>query len=74
MSKILFIQDSIINESIGIMQLSSYLKINGHQVALALLSDHKNFDTLLLEINNFNPDLIGFSVMTPQVPIYRNFV
>lgn len=70
MAKINFIQDNIINESIGIMLLSSYLKAKGHEVKLSILGEYKNIDVLLSEISDFNPDLVGFSVMTPQVNRY----
>lgn len=71
MAKILFIQDNIINESLGVMCLSSYLKANGHKVELCLLSEHKTFDTVLAEICDFKPDIVGFSVMTAQADAYQ---
>lgn len=67
MARILFISDSILNENLGIMYLSSYLKANGHDTQLFLLSEYKRIERLLRSIRNINPELIGFSVMTPQV-------
>ena len=72
MAKIHFIQDNIINESLGTLTLSSYLKANGHEVDLTFLSDHKSSDSLMRQINESNPDIIGFSAMTPQVDYYRS--
>jgi radical SAM superfamily enzyme YgiQ (UPF0313 family) len=69
MAKIHFIQDIFLNESLGIMCLSSYLKANNHQVGLSFLSD--GLDTVCREILETNPDIVGFSVMTPQEPEYR---
>ena len=71
MAKILFISDNLINESLGIMYLSSYLKANNHEVLLTLLSEHKNVEELINLIIKENPSLIGFSVMTPQVSTFR---
>jgi len=71
MAKILFISDNFIDESLGIMYLSSYLKANGHETNLTLLSEYKRIDELLKFIEKINPDLIGFSVMTPQVSTFR---
>jgi len=72
MAKILFISDNFINESLGITYLSSYLKANGHKVYLTLASEYKGIAGLLTFINNTDPDLIGFSVMTPQVDTFRS--
>ena len=66
MAKILFISDNLVNEGLGIMCLSSYLKRNGHDVQLFLLSEFKGSEGLLRSIRKTKPDIIGFSVMTPQ--------
>lgn len=71
MAKIIFIQDNFLNESIGVMCLSSYLKKNNHQTKLCVLSQYKNIKEVLDEINSFKPNLIGFSVMTPQADYYE---
>lgn len=71
MAKILFISDSFLDESLGLMYLSSYLKSKGHATELVLLSEYRHPDKLLKEIEDINPDIIGFSVMTPQVDAFR---
>jgi radical SAM superfamily enzyme YgiQ (UPF0313 family) len=71
MAKICFLQDNIINESLGVMCLSSYLKAKGHKVELCLLSEHKTLDSVLGEIRGFDPDILGFSVMTAQADAYE---
>lgn len=71
MAKILFISDNLVNESLGVMYLSSYLKVHGHEVGLTLLSEYKKIDDLLTYVEKMSPDLIAFSVMTPQVNTFR---
>ncbi|MCK5493748.1 MAG: B12-binding domain-containing radical SAM protein, partial [Candidatus Omnitrophica bacterium] len=71
MAKILFISDNFIDESIGIMGISSYLKMHGHDVRLTLLSEYAKVDDLLKFIIRINPDFVGFSVMTSQVNVFR---
>jgi radical SAM superfamily enzyme YgiQ (UPF0313 family) len=70
-AKILFISDNFLNEGLGIMYMSSYLKENGHEVDLTLLHDFKNFDKLIEYVEEADPDVVGFSVMTPQVEQFR---
>ena len=71
MARILFVSDNIVNEGLGIMYLSSYLKANGHEVELTLLQDYKQFDDIVKFVEDYDPDLVGFSVMTPQVEQFR---
>ncbi len=71
MAKILFVSDNFLNEGLGIMYLSSYLKENGHDVDLTLLQDFKRFDKLIEYVEESDPDIVGFSVMTPQVEQFR---
>ena len=71
MARIQFIVDYAVNECMGIMYLSSYLKANGHQVELSMVSAHKRVEGVLGEIEAFNPDLVAFSVMTPQAATYE---
>tara|TARA_B100000315_G_scaffold161820_1_gene150303 strand:- start:1809 stop:3233 length:1425 start_codon:yes stop_codon:yes gene_type:complete len=61
----------IINESFGIMCLSSYLKEKGHEVELIMMSDYINYQELTNDVRNISPDLIGFSVMTEQAQEYE---
>ena len=72
MAKILFISDNYLNESLGIMCLSAYLKTRSHQVDIALLSEYKRIGDLLRFIQGAACDIIGFSVMTPQVSAFRH--
>lgn len=74
MARLLFISDNFLNESLGIMYLSAYLKANQQQVKLTLLADHESMTTLVQLIAQEQPDLIGFSVMTPQVETFRPVV
>ncbi|MGD9276221.1 MAG: radical SAM protein [Candidatus Pacearchaeota archaeon] len=64
--KILFVYLGIENESLGIEYLSAVLKKHGHKTDLILeYPEEKNFkDRLYKRINEFNPDFIGFSVVT----------
>lgn len=71
MAKILFVSDNFIDEGLGIMCLSSYLKTGGHKVSLSLLSEYKNINSFLRFVNGEKADLIAFSVMTPQVHMFR---
>ena len=71
MSKILFISDNLLNEGLGIMYISSYIKANGHECELLLLSEFNNMDDLVKMVEISKPDLVGFSVMTPQVEQFR---
>lgn len=36
-----------------------------------MLSDFSNLDDLVRSVDEYNPDLVGFSVMTPQVEQFR---
>ena len=67
----LFVSDNYLNEGIGIMYLSSYVKTAGHEVDLTLLRDFKRIDDLIDYVEAYDPDLVGFSVMTPQVTQFR---
>ena len=71
MARVLFIQkrQAMQQDYIGIMQISSVLKHNGHQCDL-LITPHlnkKNMD----EIREYKPDLIGLSVMTVENAWYQ---
>ena len=59
--KLLFIQDSGLSESIGLMNISAILKANGHDCNLFIVSEEKN---LFKKIYAYNPDIIGFSCIT----------
>lgn len=59
--RLLFIQANGLSELIGFANISAYLKHHGHQVDLLLLSHSKD---CYKEIEEFKPDLIGFSAFT----------
>lgn len=59
--RLLFIQANGLSELIGFANISAYLKHHGHQVDLLLLSHSKD---CLKEIEEFKPDLLGFSAFT----------
>lgn len=62
MGRLLFIQDNGVNENLGIMSIAGVLRAHGHNVDLILQDEHpKHFFDL---IDQYNPDLIGFSFMT----------
>jgi len=62
MGRLLFIQDNAVNENIGVMSIAGLLKAHGHAVDLILVDEHpKNYLDL---IDQYNPDLMGFSFMT----------
>lgn len=62
MAKILFINE-LWYESIAVMQLSSVLKHNSHDVFFHM---YKNPDKLSKNIIKIKPDCVGFSIMTSQ--------
>ena len=59
MAKILFIQ-SLFVEQFGVMTLAAVARQKGHAVALAIGSD----DHILKKAEEFQPDVVGFSVLT----------
>jgi anaerobic magnesium-protoporphyrin IX monomethyl ester cyclase len=61
MSRLLFIQDNGVNENIGVMSIAGMVKAAGHDVDLILTDEHPDYLKL---IEDYNPDLIGFSFMT----------
>jgi radical SAM superfamily enzyme YgiQ (UPF0313 family) len=68
MGRFLFIQDNGVNENLGVMSIAGVLKAHGHEVDLILTDEHpKNY---LAIIDDYDPDLIGFSFMTGN----RNWV
>jgi radical SAM superfamily enzyme YgiQ (UPF0313 family) len=62
MGSFLFIQDNGVNENLGVMSIAGVLRSHGHEVDLILTDEHpRNYLDL---IDQYNPDLIGFSFMT----------
>ncbi|MBF0157322.1 MAG: B12-binding domain-containing radical SAM protein [Magnetococcales bacterium] len=74
MAKILFVGDYLLNESLGVMRLSSYVKSRGHQVGLTFRSEHGSPGKFIRHVREFSPDLVGCSVMTEQVGVFRPIV
>lgn len=73
MAKVLFVQKFDFNErfhhieKIGIAQISSVLKENGHECKLVLTEyTHKIIDFIKI----YRPDIIAFSITTPEVFSY----
>ena len=60
MARILFVVENRIQDPIGVMQLSSILKNDGHQIDLA---GYKN-DNVYEKVDSFKPDIIGYSIIT----------
>lgn len=58
--RIVFLQETI-NQNIGIMYLSAVLKSKGHVCELFIDSLEKN---LISAVKNYQPDILGFSVIT----------
>jgi anaerobic magnesium-protoporphyrin IX monomethyl ester cyclase len=60
MAKILFIVNNREQDPLGVMQLSSILRLDGHETTLAA---YKN-DDIFKTAKYFRPDIIGYSVTT----------
>jgi anaerobic magnesium-protoporphyrin IX monomethyl ester cyclase len=56
------------SEPLGVMQLSAILKGKGHRTRMAVLKLHSLVD----EVTNFSPDLIAYSVMSPDLQVFKN--
>lgn len=66
MAKIAFCQDIMV-EYMGYMCMSSVLKEAGHSVEV-FIDDQTNEDLFINELKQFNPDIVGFSLLSPTVP------
>lgn len=60
MAKLLFLQN-MDYEFVGPMYISSMIKSHGHECELEIGHEVKDFDTI---IQDFKPDIIGFSIMS----------
>lgn len=60
MAKVLFVQD-IVYEYFGVMYMSAYLKQNGHDCDVVIEYADRYW---LKKIEEYNPDIIAFSVLT----------
>lgn len=65
MARVAFIQDIMV-ESIGYMSMAAVLKAQGHTVDV-FYCDPFNQHVTLGEVQRFQPDIVGFSVLTPSV-------
>lgn len=54
-------------EYMGFMSMSSALKAAGHEVEV-FIDCHLGEESIVDQIESFNPDIVGFSVLTPSVP------
>jgi anaerobic magnesium-protoporphyrin IX monomethyl ester cyclase len=64
--RILFVEQQIAYEPQGVMQLSSVLKEAGHEVELAIAAQEDPVQVA----RNFEPDIVGYSVMTGSQRYY----
>lgn len=65
--KILFvINTAFFSEPLGVMAVSAMCKRHGHSTKLAVLKRHSLQDML----REYNPDVVGYSVMTPDVAAF----
>ncbi len=64
MTRILFIYPKRASVSFGIECLSAYLKSNGHHADLILYDENNFRERLIKRLKMYEPDFIGFSVMT----------
>ena len=66
MARVAFLQDTLI-EYMGFMQMAAVLRDAGHQVEV-FFDDQLHDDRLDRSIARFDPDVVGFSVLTPSRP------
>lgn len=66
MARVAFVQDVLV-EYMGFMCLAAVLKKAGHEVEL-FMDDQMNTPKVVAEIAAYQPDVIGFSLLTPSVP------
>ncbi|MDP8265980.1 MAG: radical SAM protein [Candidatus Aceula meridiana] len=64
MAKVALIQNVMV-ESLGYMYISAVLKKEGHNVDV-FYCDEFNRDKVLSEVEKFQPQIVGFSVLTPS--------
>lgn len=66
MARIAFCQEVMV-EYMGFMSMSAALKAAGHEVEV-FIDLYLGEQTIIDQIKGFNPDIVGFSVLTPSVP------
>jgi len=57
----------------GVGSISSVLKEAGHETALIFLQEAIDRDLLLEKVKQENPDLVGFTTLTNQLPYIRQY-
>ena len=66
MARIAFCQDVMV-EYMGYMCMAAVLKNHGHTVEV-FFDSQTNEDAFIDEIKRFNPDIVGFSLLSPTLP------
>ena len=67
--------DYAISQHIGLGYLASATEDSGHTVRLLDAKlERLNFDNVINEINNFRPDVIGFTAMTHEINVVSKLV
>jgi len=61
------VADVFLGEPNGVLQLAAIAKREGHEVKLLALRRH----SLLQELEHWNPDVIAYSAMSPEIPLFR---
>lgn len=71
MNVLFLLNDTGMHERLGIMQLSSILKERnrGHKVKL-IVTEKLSEEELIEQVREFNPGVIGYSVMTGEHGYY----
>lgn len=64
---LLCVADFFLGEPNGVLQLAAILKRDGHEVKLLALRRQ----SLVHELRQWNPDVIAYSAMSPEIPIFR---
>jgi len=65
MARVALCQDVMV-EYMGFMLISSYLKQEGHTVEL-FFDDQTHEERFIRELERFQPDVVGFSILSPSV-------
>ena len=66
--RILFcVADIFLGEPHGVLQLAAIVKRDGHEVKLLALRRQSLAQTLI----QWNPDIIAYSAMSPEIPLFR---
>lgn len=58
----------------GVATISALLKSHNHEVLGMVYGNQTNIDELLKKIEHFKPDIVSFSITTPQFPIAKEIM